>query len=46
MSLEEVKKAIENAKLQVLALNTLIDVAEEKYNISIRPKPGNIKPSR
>ena len=30
------KKALENAKMQERALNTLIDIAEEKLNIKIR----------
>ena len=30
------KKALENVKMQERALNTLIDIAEEKLNIKIR----------
>lgn len=34
------KKALEEAELKIRALNTLIDVAEEKFKIPIRKKPG------
>jgi len=34
------KKALEEAELKIKALNTLIDVAEEEFKISIRKKPG------
>lgn len=34
------KKALEEAELKVKALNTLIDVAEDQFKISIRKKPG------
>lgn len=34
------KKALEEAELKIKALNTLIDVAEEKFKIAIRKKPG------
>lgn len=34
------QKALEDAQLKILALNTLIDVAEEQLQINIRKKPG------
>jgi Transposase. len=34
------KKALEEAELKIKALNTLIDVAEDKFKIKIRKKPG------
>lgn len=34
------EKALEDAKMKAIALNTLIDVAEDKLNINIRKKPG------
>lgn len=34
------EKALEDAKMKNIALNMLIDVAEEKLKISIRKKPG------
>jgi transposase-like protein len=34
------QKALEDAQLKILALNTLIDVAEEQLKINIRKKPG------
>ena len=34
------EKQLEDAKIKNIALNTLIDVAEEKLKISIRKKPG------
>lgn len=34
------KKALEEAELKILALNTLIDVAEEELKIKIRKKSG------
>ena len=37
---EELKKALELAMLKVAALETLVDVAEEQFNIQIRKKPG------
>jgi transposase-like protein len=37
---EALKKALQDAELQVKALNTLIDVAEETLKIDIRKKPG------
>jgi hypothetical protein len=33
-------KQLEDARMQNIAINMLIDVAEEKLNISIRKKPG------
>jgi transposase-like protein len=33
-------KALEDARMKNIALNMLIDVAEDKLNISIRKKPG------
>jgi transposase len=40
MTLEQALKALEEEKLKVKALNTLIDIAEENLKISIRKKPG------
>jgi transposase len=40
MEKEELKKALQQAQLQVQALNTLIDVAEDKFKIAIRKKAG------
>lgn len=37
---EALKKALQDAELKIKALNTLIDVAEEQFKISIRKKPG------
>jgi len=37
---EALKKALEEAELKIKALNTLIDVAEERFKIDIRKKPG------
>ena len=37
---EDLKKALQQAQLQIQALNTLIDVAEDKFKIAIRKKPG------
>jgi transposase len=34
------QKGLEDAQLKILALNTLIDVAEEQLKINIRKKPG------
>jgi transposase len=34
------QKALEQAQLQIKALNTLIDVAEDQFKIPIRKKPG------
>ncbi len=36
----ELEKALEEAELKILALNTMIDIAENHFNISIRKKPG------
>jgi transposase-like protein len=36
----DLKKALDQANLKVLALETLIDVAEEQLKIKIRKKPG------
>jgi hypothetical protein len=40
MRLAKLKKEVEFAQLQVIALNTLIDIAEENFNIAIREKPS------
>jgi|SRR5476651_531528 len=37
---EALKKALEEARLKISALNTLIDVAEDQFKISIRKKAG------
>jgi transposase-like protein len=37
---EALKKALQEAELKIKALNTLIDVAEDQFKISIRKKPG------
>ena len=37
---KELEKALEYEKLRSLALDTMIDVAEDKLKISIRKKPG------
>ena len=37
---EDLKKALQQAQLQIQALNTLIDVAEDKFKIAIRKKAG------
>jgi len=39
-ALAEALKKLEEAELKVKALNTLIDVAEEQFKISIRKKAG------
>jgi transposase len=39
-ALEQALKKLQEAELKVKALNTLIDVAEEQFKISIRKKPG------
>jgi transposase len=39
-ALEEALKKLQEAELKVKALNTMIDVAEEQFKISIRKKPG------
>src|SRR5690349_17748314 len=36
----ELRKELEEAKLKIIALNTLIDVAEEELKINIRKKSG------
>lgn len=38
--LKAAEKQLEDARMRNIALDTLIDVAEEKLNISIRKKPG------
>lgn len=38
--LKTAEKQLEDAKMKNIALNMLIDVAEEKLKISIRKKPG------
>ena len=38
--LKAAAKQLEDARMQNIALNMLIDVAEEKLHISIRKKPG------
>ncbi len=38
--LKAAEKQLEDAKMKNIALNMLIDVAEEKLRISIRKKPG------
>ena len=38
--IKELEAALELAKLKVIGLETLIDVAEEQLNIEIRKKPG------
>ena len=37
---KELEKQLEDAKMRNIALNLLIDVAEEKLKISIRKKPS------
>jgi len=37
---EALKKALEEARLKISALNTLIDVAEDQFKIKIRKKAG------
>lgn len=37
---KELLKALEDAKMKNIAINMLIDVAEEKLKINIRKKPG------
>jgi hypothetical protein len=39
-ALEQALKKLQEAELKVKALNTMIDVAEEQFKISIRKKPG------
>jgi transposase len=36
----ELQKALRASQLKVLALETLIDVAEQEFKIKIRKKPG------
>ena len=38
--LKAMEKQLEDARMRNIALNTLIDVAEEKLKIDIRKKPG------
>ncbi len=38
--LKEAEKRLEDASIKLLALNTLIDVAEEKLKINLRKKSG------
>ena len=38
--LKAAEKQLEEARMRNIALDTLIDVAEEKLKISIRKKPG------
>lgn len=38
--MKAMEKALEDARMKNIALNMLIDVAEEQLNISIRKKPG------
>ena len=38
--LKAAEKQLEDARMRNIALDTLIDVAEEKLNINIRKKPG------
>jgi transposase len=38
--LKAVEKALEEAQLKIKALDTLIDIAEERFNVDIRKKPG------
>ena len=40
LEIEALKKALEYAELKLLATNTLIDVAEQQFKITIRKKPG------
>ncbi len=37
---EALKKALEEARVKISALNTLIDVAEDQFKIAIRKKAG------
>jgi transposase-like protein len=39
-ALEQALKKLQEAELKVKALNTMIDIAEEQFKISIRKKPG------
>jgi transposase-like protein len=38
--IKELQKALEQAKLNIIGLETLIEVAEEQLKIEIRKKPG------
>lgn len=38
--IKTLQKELEEARLKIAALNTLIDVAEEQLKINIRKKPG------
>ena len=37
---EDLEQALRQANLKILALETLIDIAEEQLKIKIRKKPG------
>jgi transposase len=39
-ALEQALAKLQEAELKVKALNTLIDIAEEQFKITIRKKPG------
>jgi hypothetical protein len=41
--IKELEKQVEEAEMKALAFSTLVDVAEEVFNIPIRKKP-NTKP--
>ena len=38
--MKELERQLEDAQMKNIALETMIDIAEEKLNISIRKKPG------
>jgi len=38
--IKELEKQVDKGKMHVIALNTIIDIAEENLNIKIRKKPG------
>jgi transposase-like protein len=40
LSNKDLEKQLAEARLKIMALETLIDVAEEQFNIPIRKKPG------
>lgn len=40
MRLEALEKALDLAKMKNIALETMIDIAEDKFKISIRKKSG------
>lgn len=44
--IERLKKELENEKLRSEGLKILIDVAEEKFNIKIKKKPGSPPPQK